>query len=161
MSFNVDQSKHSEIKNPRVQRKRMHKVYLYSMSTPFYALSTILYFYIGCIFSLRHLEMYTLLSILKILSRIQSPSPRQRCGSAISPLLAPSRFLTTPKLESKSRYPPRKGDLCSHRDDLESAFLHQSFPSRRPTIRPPHDTRCQLADELNVLYPETLKTFHC
>ena len=43
--------------------------------------------------------------VLKILSRIQPPSPRHRCGSVIPSPPAPAYFLAVPKVELEARHP--------------------------------------------------------
>ena len=96
------------------------------------------------------------LLVLKILSRIQAPSPRHQCGSVIPSPPAPY-FLEVPTLQFKTRHPPRNGGLCSPRDDLEQAFLHHLLPFHGPSISPPHYASCRLVDKVATLHPEAPK----
>ena len=79
---------------------------------------------ICCLCSLLLIRCYFL-----ILSSIQAPSPRHRCGSVVPSTPGTSYFLAVPKPDVESRHPPRNGDLCDHRDDVEQAFFHQPLPT--------------------------------
>ena len=98
--------------------------------------------------------------VFESLSRIYAPTPRHRCGSVIPSPPAPSCFLAVPKLELEARHPPRNGNLCSHPDNLEQAFLHHPLPCHGPSISPPHYASRQLVDEVATLNPEAPKVFH-
>ena len=83
------------------------------------------------------LHAYTLIYLLLFLT------PKPRPGSTPTPWMwiyhhtppAPC-FLAIPKLDFEARHPARNGDLCSHRDGLEQAFLHHPLPCHQPSVPP-------------------------
>ena len=159
MSFNVDHSKHSRKKKKTTETK---ETYAQSLTT-FYV------YFPPCFIYNTPFVVLAPSSVSRCALYVPFVNPKPHPSSIPTPSVwvchlhppAPSRFLAVPKLELEARHPPRNGDLCSHRDDLKQAFLHQPFPSHRPTIPPRNDTSCQLVDELTALYPETPKAFHC
>ena len=89
MSFNVLITQNiPERRNPRKQRKPMHKVYLPSISTSLYA-SHPLYVFVdfapSFISVYMHYQVTSVTFYSEILSRIQAPSRRHQCGSVTPP----------------------------------------------------------------------------
>ena len=150
-----------ESRNPQKKlRKPTHKVYIPSTSTAVYASSTILYL----LSLLRPPSQYALFTFYSsILSRIQAPSSRHRCGSVTPPPPPPLLLLEFWRSLSRSL---KRNTLR----EMAACVITDTIWSRRPftiilhpvdtTISLPHNTSCQLVDELTALYPETSTVFH-
>ena len=115
--FAIRQFAENELQRWSHKNMPWNKGNLPSMSTSFYVLSTIPD--VLCLLPSTSQYMYSSLSILKSWAASKLYPHAIGVGLPYPHPPAPSRFLTTPKLEYVFLYPPRHGDLCGHRDDLE------------------------------------------